>query len=151
MVEVLITDEVNSNFEGHFFEMIAEKVLNKLYTKLQDIQISLLITDDEQIKQLNALYRNIDKPTDVLSFPQFEKDEEINSGMLGDIVVSFDTLNKQASEADISEQREMAFLFIHGLLHLLGYDHERSEEEENIMFELQESILLELVNDKFVL
>lgn len=151
MVEVLITDEVNSNFEGHFFEMIAEKVLNKLCTKLQYIQISLLITDDEQIKQLNALYRNIDKPTDVLSFPQFEKDEEINSGMLGDIVVSFDTLKKQASEADISEQREMAFLFIHGLLHLLGYDHERSEEEENIMFELQESILLELVNDKFVL
>lgn len=151
MVEVLITDEVNSNFERHFFEMIAEKVLSKLYNKLQNVQISLLITDDEQIKQLNALYRNIDKPTDVLSFPQFEKDEEINSGMLGDIVVSFDTLKKQASEADISEQREMAFLFIHGLLHLLGYDHEAGEEEENIMFELQETILLELVNDKFVL
>lgn len=151
MVEVLMTDEVNSNFEEHFFEMIAEKVLNKLYTKLQDIQISLLITDDEQIKQLNALYRNIDKPTDVLSFPQFEKDEEINSGMLGDVVISIDTLREKASDADISEEREMAFLFIHGLLHLLGYDHETSEEEENIMFELQESILLELVNDKFVL
>ena len=150
MIEILITDEVDSGFDEHFFKIIADKVLINFPKLLQNVQISVLITGDAQIKELNSIYRNIDKTTDVLSFPQFEGVEEITGGLLGDIVISLDTLRKQASESGISEKREMAFLFIHGLLHLLGYDHETGEEEERVMFELQENILKELVKEKFV-
>lgn len=152
MIELLITDEVDTGLEKLFFEKIAETVLEKAGVKRAHIQLSLLITGDEQIKELNKLYRNIDSATDVLSFPQFEMIEEITEdSILGDIVISFETAQNQADEAGIAVEREMAFLFIHGLLHLLGYDHEVSEDEEIVMFDLQESILLGLVEEKFII
>ena len=97
------------------------------------------MTDDETIKELNKNFRGKDKATDVLSFPMEE------NNMLGDIVISADTAKRQAADADIPLERETAFLYIHGLLHLLGYDHEKSTEDEAHMFALQEDILKSLI------
>jgi len=98
----------------------------------ENAQVSVTFVDDATIHELNREHRGVDRPTDVLSFPQFEADEEIPEGMphvLGDLVVSLETARRQAEEYGHSEEREIAFLLVHGFLHLLGYDHETAEEE----------------------
>lgn len=98
----------------------------------ENAQVSVTFVDDAAIHELNREHRGVDRPTDVLSFPQFEADEEIPEGMphvLGDLVVSLETARRQAEEYGHSEEREIAFLLVHGFLHLLGYDHETAEEE----------------------
>lgn len=139
-MKILYTDEMNCNLSYEFFTNVAEAVFNELDMSNNEYEISLLITDDETIRQYNKEYRNKDMATDVLSFPM---EDEI---VLGDIAVSFDTAKRQAEEAEINIDREVAFLFIHGLLHLLGYDHETSEEDEAKMFVLQEKILKKLID-----
>ncbi len=143
-INILITDDVDSNIEQEFFEICAEAVFEKLKPEFDACEISLVITDDARIQELNKQYRDKDSATDVLSFPM---DDEPEDGvvMLGDIVISMDTANKQAADADIDIRRETAFLFIHGILHLMGFDHEESDEEEKEMFDLQEAVLLNLV------
>ena len=116
-----------------------------------EAEVSVTLTDNEGIHELNRDFRGIDRPTDVLSFPLFdgdltEKDLEGADGEkrkvpLGDIVVSMEKALEQASEYDHSLERELAFLCVHSVLHLLGYDHERSEEEETDMFRRQDEIL----------
>ena len=98
-------------------------------------ELSLTFTDDQKIHALNLKYRNVDRPTDVLSFPM--EDEET----LGDIVISLERAKAQAETYGHSFEREAAFLCVHSVLHLLGYDHERSEAEEKDMFSRQEEIL----------
>lgn len=139
-MKLLYTDEENSSLTYEFFMKIAEAVFDYLNNKENQYEISLLITNDETIHLLNKEYRQKDKPTDVLSFPM---EDEV---MLGDIVISLDTAKNQAQERDIGLEREIAFLFIHGLLHLLGYDHETSAEDEKEMFTLQEEILKKLID-----
>lgn len=139
-MKLLYTDEENSSLTYEFFMKIAEAVFKHLDIEENNYEISLLITDDETIHQLNKEYRQKDRPTDVLSFPM---DDEV---MLGDIVISLDTAKNQAQEREIGLDRETAFLFIHGLLHLLGYDHETSVEDEKEMFALQEEILKKLID-----
>ena len=109
-------------------------------------EISLVFTDDPGIRELNRDYRGKDKATDVLSFPQWEAGEweEAPEGMsvaLGDIVISRDHAAAQAAAYGHSEMRETVFLFVHGLLHLLGYDHELGKAEEQAMFARQEEIM----------
>lgn len=139
-MKILYTDEMNCGLTYEFFTKVAESVFNELDMQDNQYEISLLLTDDETIRQLNKEYRNKDKSTDVLSFPM---EDEI---MLGDIAISVDTAKRQAEEAEINIDRETAFLFIHGLLHLLGYDHETSQEDETEMFALQEKILKKLID-----
>ncbi len=139
-MKILYTDEMNCGLSYEFFTLAAEAVFNELDMSNNEYEISLLITDDETIRLYNKEYRNKDIATDVLSFPM--KDDV----MLGDIVISYDTAKRQAEEADINIDRETAFLFIHGLLHLLGYDHEISKEDEEEMFALQEKILKKLID-----
>ena len=139
-MKILYTDEMNCNLSYEFFTNVAEAVFNELDMSNNEYEISLLITDDKTIRQYNKEYRNKDRATDVLSFPM---EDEI---VLGDIAISFDTAKRQAEEAEINIDREVAFLFIHGLLHLLGYDHETSEEDEAQMFVLQEKILKKLID-----
>ncbi|HIZ88758.1 MAG: rRNA maturation RNase YbeY [Mucispirillum sp.] len=139
-MKILYTDEMNCGLTYDFFTKVAESVFNELDMQDNQYEISLLLTDDETIRQLNKEYRNKDKSTDVLSFPM---EDEI---MLGDIAISVDTASRQAEEAEINLDRETAFLFIHGLLHLLGYDHETSQEDEAEMFALQEKILKKLID-----
>jgi len=109
--------------------------------------------DDARIHELNREYRGIDRPTDVLSFAMQEGDEpdiifdeweegesDPVSGMLGDIVISLERAKAQSEEYGHSLEREIGFLFVHGFLHLLGYDHQTAEEEA-VMFAKQEAIL----------
>lgn len=139
-MEILYTDEINCGLNYDFFIHVAEIVFEELDMANNEYEISLLITDDETIKQYNKEYRNMDKATDVLSFPMND------NFMLGDVAISFDTAKKQAEEAEINIDREISFLFIHGLLHLLGYEHETSMEDEEKMFTLQEKILTKLID-----
>lgn len=139
-MKILYTDEMNCGLSHEFFTLAAEAVFDEIDMSNNEYEISLLITDDETIRQYNKEYRNKDRATDVLSFPM---EDEI---ILGDIAISFDTAKRQAEEAGINADRETAFLFIHGLLHLLGYDHETSYEDEEEMFALQEKILKKLVD-----
>ncbi|CAM3796956.1 rRNA maturation RNase YbeY [Alkalicoccus chagannorensis] len=110
----------------------------------EDSEVCVRITSDADIHELNRTYRNKDKPTDVLSFAMQEGEEMPHiEGMplvLGDIVISYDTAVRQAETYGHSRQRELAFLAVHGLLHLHGYDHE-SSEAENDMFAQQEAVL----------
>ena len=111
-----------------------------------DFDLSLIIVGKTKIRSINKNYRNIDKVTDVISFAEIDSDdydylcEEVN---LGDIFINVDRVNSQAKKYGHSIKREFIFLFIHGLLHLLGYDH-MEKEDEKIMFALQDKIVGEL-------
>nr|WP_232371708.1 rRNA maturation RNase YbeY [Leptospira ainazelensis] len=119
-------------------------------------EMSLLMINDSDMKEINLLRRGKDKTTDVLSFPlEFDfsplsavlqqRKKKPHSSLppiaLGEIVISFDTLKKQAEEIGHSEKDEFYRLLVHGFLHLLGYDHERGEEEEKIMKEKEDECL----------
>lgn len=113
-----------------------------------DAELSVTLTDNANIRSLNNEYRNIDRATDVLSFPLYEVEEieaiegdEDEPICLGDIVVSLERAQEQATEYGHSFEREVAFLCVHSVLHLLGYDHELGAEQEKEMFEKQEEIL----------
>lgn len=104
-----------------------------------DCEISLTLTDNEGIQALNKQYRNIDAPTDVLSFPlvEYEASEEPpvdseDKNMLGDIVISLERAKVQAEELGNTYTREVAFLTVHSMLHLLGYDHMEKDDEEEM-------------------
>ncbi len=112
------------------------------------IEVSVTFTDNEGIRELNRKFRNIDRATDVLSFPLFDYTGESEEppvdellGMLGDIVISLEQAKKQAEEFGHSFEREAAFLTVHSMLHLLGYDHEAGKEEEADMRRRQREIL----------
>ena len=118
-------------------------------------EVSVTFVDNEAIRELNRDYRGKDAPTDVLSFPLYEDDEDFDDGFvmpedaeeedaptaLGDIVISVERAKAQAVEYGHSFERELAFLAVHSTLHLLGYDHERSEEEDREQRRRQEEIL----------
>lgn len=113
----------------------------------EEVEVTLSIVNDETIQQLNEQYREKNIPTDVLSFPLYEKEEIENLPRdlpisLGDIVISYDRGKDQAEQFGHSVKREITFLAIHGLLHLLGFDHD-TEENEKIMFAYQNKMLEE--------
>jgi len=92
-------------------------------------ELSILLTDDKKIRKLNKKYRGQDRATDVLSFPQNEEEEnKPNYHLMGDVVISTATAERQASQHGLSLEEEIVLLLIHGILHLLGFNHERSEE-----------------------
>ncbi|PLX71017.1 MAG: rRNA maturation RNase YbeY [Denitrovibrio sp.] len=145
-INLLITDEHDSGAETALFSACAEAVFSALEIGFESCEISLLITDDKRVKELNSQYRGKDTPTDVLSFPMSE-DPFNEGGMLGDIAISYERAKEQAEEAAIMVERELAFLFIHGVLHLMGYEHENDPDEEEEMFDLQEEILRNLLEN----
>ncbi|MDT7871694.1 MAG: rRNA maturation RNase YbeY [Thermocrinis sp.] len=126
--------------ESKLLSKIAHRALEVL--GLSKVELSIALVSDAQIKRLNKLYRNKDKPTDVLSFPIGEKVEDWL--ILGDIVISVDTAKRQAQELGHSLEEELKRLLVHGLVHLLGYDHELGGEEERKFFELEEFVLREI-------
>ena len=136
---VLVKKKVKG-VESKLLSKIAHRALEVL--GLSKVELSNAIVSDAQIKRLNKLYRNKDKPTDVLSFPIGEKVEDWL--ILGDIVISVDTAKRQAKELGHSLEEELKRLLVHGLVHLLGYDHELGGEEEKKFFELEEFVLREL-------
>ena len=114
-------------------------------------EVSVSFVDNEAIHKLNLEYREKDKPTDVLSFPMWEK-EELSDGSaldghavtLGDIIISAEKAKSQAEEYGHSLEREICFLSVHSILHLLGYDHETSDEDEVYMKTKQEDVLVKI-------
>lgn len=115
-----------------------------------DAEVSVTLTDNAEIHELNREYRGVDRPTDVLSFPMTDADDEYSAAdfdidkgaiLLGDIVISVEKIEEQAKEYMHSFERELAYLTIHSTLHLLGYDHITSEEDEKEMTEKQDKII----------
>ena len=135
------------------YEKVVQKVLTECF-KVEALEnsklyISITLTNPENIRKLNNEYRNIDKETDVLSFPMFEK-EEINSirnceyeEALGDIIISIERVKEQAEEYGHSFERELAYMVVHGFYHLMGEDH-IEEEDKKIMREKEENVLSKL-------
>lgn len=129
-----------------------EKEMDKLYKlldftlkreKLENVEFNIIFVDSNMIHEINKTYRNVDKVTDVISFAlEDNKTVELDHRLLGDIYICIERAEEQAKEYGHSFLRELAFLTIHGLLHLLGYDHMEKTEEE-IMFKKQEDILNE--------
>ena len=141
-------------------EVIIEKVIQKCFEvehiNPTSLYICVTLTNPENIHEINKEYRNIDKETDVLSFPMFEKDEldklinknaeaktEILQDIMGDIIISIQRVEEQAEEYGHSFEREFAYMLVHGFYHLRGYDH-MLEEEKAQMREKEENVLSQL-------
>lgn len=124
-MEIDVTIEEGVVADGEAIEADARRVLEAL--ELDEPELSIVLTDDARIKALNATWRDKDVATDVLSFPQ-QEDEEVVGGMLGDLVISVETAAAQAAEVGHDLQTELRVLLVHGLCHLLGYDHLEPDE-----------------------
>lgn len=138
------------------YEEIVKKVISQCYKeeKLENSKLSITITltTPKNVQKINKEYRNIDKATDVLSFPMFEKDEldeKIQKkdfeyeDILGDIVISIEKVEEQAKEYEHSFERELSYMLVHGFYHLMGYDHIKEKDKE-IMRPKEEKILQNL-------
>lgn len=156
MQNIVSINFLDTQENKEYIELI-EKVIDKCFEeeKLKDlnIYISITLTTPKQIRQLNKEYRNIDKETDVLSFPMFEKneidaivekrEEKPVTEVLGDVIISVERVKEQAIEYGHSFERELSYMLVHGFYHLMGYDH--IEEEDKIqMRPKEEKILQEL-------
>ena len=138
MFEVLYKDIE----ENKLYEKLIEKVLTKCFEEehLENshLCITVTLTNPENIRKINKEYRDIDRATDVLSFPMFEKeelDEKIKKNdfehedMLGDIIISIERVEEQAKEYGHSFERELSYMLVHGFYHLMGYDHIKEEDK----------------------
>lgn len=131
-----------------------EDLINKVILKCFEIEnltskklyINIVLTTPENIRKINKEYRNIDKETDVLSFPMFEKDEIYDideEDVLGDIIISIERVKQQAIEYEHSFERELAYMVVHGFYHVMGEDH-IEEEDKKIMRAKEENVLSQL-------
>ena len=151
MRELYITFSASRRFEESSYSLkrvVREAVKATLdYEEFPyDAEVSVTFCDNEYIRGLNHEFRGIDKHTDVLSFPmydngEFDENECSMGAVLGDIVISIERAKEQAAEIGNSFHREVAFLTIHSVLHLLGYDHERSPEDEEDQCRRQKAII----------
>ena len=135
--------------EDENYKLKIEEVLKKCYEEenldKKALYVNIILTNPENIRKLNKEYRNIDKETDVLSFPMFEKNElkKFKSNcqeVLGDIVISIERVQEQAEEYGHSFERELSYMVVHGFYHLMGYDH--MEEEDKKEMRAKEEIVL---------
>ena len=138
--------------ENREYINFAEKVIGQAF-QIEEIDklnlyINIILTNPKNIKEINSEYRNIDKETDVLSFPMFEKEEIENMKgigndiieVLGDIIISIEKVKEQAEEYGHSFEREFAYMLVHGFYHLMGYDH-MEEEDKKQMRDKEEGVL----------
>ena len=143
-MEIDIYNETNENLDEEFKTVHEVLIygLNKL--EIEEAIFNVIIVDNEYIHKLNRDYRNIDRETDVITFA-LEDDKTFNPDIriLGDVYISIDKAKSQSEEYGHSFIRELCFLAVHGMLHLLGYDHMKKEDEV-VMFKLQEEILDEM-------
>lgn len=141
-MEITLINRTNENIDSYktLFKKIAKSAEEELNLP-EDYEISVTFVRSQTIHKINREYRGIDRPTDVISFAirddDFFYEEEKD---LGDLFINVNYCKKQAKEYGHSEKREMGFLFTHGLLHCLGYDH-MNEKDEKVMFDLQDKIL----------
>jgi probable rRNA maturation factor len=121
-----------------WFTQVASQAV-KFANLEQEAELTIVLTDDEQLRELNRQYRHLDSPTDVLSFPLGDIDPESGNVYLGDIVISLPRALEQAAAQDHPLQDELRLLVVHGVLHLLGYDH-GDEDEQARMWAAQDEI-----------
>ena len=125
---VYINDEQREHsIDCALLESQGESIL--LFLGCENQELSVLLANDRRIRTLNKKYRGEDRATDVLSFSQNEEENKPNSHLMGDVVISTVTAKRQAAEHGLTLEEEIVLLLIHGILHLLGFDHERSDEE----------------------
>lgn len=145
---------INYNIDGMydvFKDFDVEMIIKSVISKIEEIHnintthyVSFIIVNNEEIHSINKTYRNIDRPTDVITFANIDSIEDRTLPKeLGDIFISYEKTVEQAKEYNHSVKREFAFLVTHGLLHILGYDH-MDELDEKEMFSMQDKILDEL-------
>lgn len=126
-------------------QQVALRILNVLECP-EDTELSVIVVDDPSIQQINRDYLQRDKPTNVISFAQQEGDVPVPGGnLLGDVVISADTASRDAQEAGVDMFAELVFLLLHGILHLLGYDHERGTRQEAEIMEAREEEVFALL------
>jgi len=142
-LNVEVDDEVADDVDQPSLVTMIERVLTE--DGIEDgASLALVLADDTLLRELNLRHREVDAPTDVLSFPASEGEEfpthEGEPSHLGDIVVSVESVGRQAEEAGLALGEELAHVVLHGLLHVLGYDHEESDEEA-VMKAREEAVL----------
>lgn len=139
MNKFVVIDEVGYK-KYQFLKRIIKRTLKM--ENVKSSEMAIILTTDEKVHELNKKYRGIDKSTDVLSFA-FEDNAKVryNNRQLGEIYISIPKMREQAKEYGHSQMRELAFLTVHGILHLLGYDHTLGKKEEEEMFAKQELVL----------
>lgn len=143
-----IVNKTNYNDLDKYYPLI-KKYYKKtiIILKLEDsYDLSLIIVGPKKIREINREYRKIDKPTDVISFAMIDSDDDLfydDAIQLGDIFINRNKVLSQSKEYNHSIKREFVFLFVHGLLHLLGYDH-MNPKDEKIMFSIQNKIVGDL-------
>lgn len=151
MVEISYNGIKKESNEEEIINKVVQTVL-ELESIRHELNIYITLTNNEEIHKINKEYRQVDSPTDVLSFPMYEREEIQNlreeklndvEEILGDIIISIPKIKEQAKEYGHSYERELAYLTTHGMLHLLGYDH-MIDEEKNIMREHEEKVLEKL-------
>ena len=140
MNEINITNSTNETIDEKLLYKVANYALE--YEKVSNAVLNIIIVDNEYIHKINREYRGVDRETDVISFALEDDDTfvKLPIRVLGDIYISIDRVKSQALEYGHSETREISFLTVHGILHLLGYDH-MNEEDEKKMFGLQNELL----------
>ena len=139
MIEIEINQEFSEFVEADGLQAVADTVLTATGTSPES-EIGLQIIGDDPMQQLNLEYMGIDSPTDVLSFPVPFQNPDTGNPYLGDILISFPTAARQAEAAGHPVIEEISLLLVHGILHLLGYDHLTSEEK-TAMWDIQDTIL----------
>lgn len=151
MVEVEIVDVETKGIEEDIINRVVSTVLREEGIK-HDVNVFVMLTNNDEIHVINKEQRNVDRPTDVLSFPMYERDEIASlktkkqddvEEMLGDIIISIPKVIEQAKEYGHSYERELAYLTTHGMMHLLGYDH-MIDEEKAEMRKHEEAVLEKL-------
>lgn len=153
MLYEIVYQEIDENEK---YEKVIKKVLKECFKEenIQDsgLYITITLTNPEYIRNINKQYRGIDKATDVLSFPMFEKDELdrkieakdfLPEDVLGDIIISIPKVEEQAMEYGHSFERELSYMVVHGFYHLMGYDHIQAEDKK-LMRPKEEKILSSL-------
>nr|NJM02562.1 rRNA maturation RNase YbeY [Desulfobacula sp.] len=146
-LKILIDNQQKKKFPTDQIRQKTKQILGALGCKAHEI--SILMTDDAQIRDLNRTYRGIDTPTNVLSFPMQEGEfSDLTPGLLGDVAISCETAQREADEAGIDLSERMSQLLIHGILHLVGYDHERGDSDESAMEDKSLELMQILEPDK---
>ena len=141
MIHLRNDSKLGNLIDGKLILKTAKVTLD--FIGIKNIDLTLLLTQDEQIRELNREYRGMDKPTDVLSFPANEKDPDTGRVYLGDVILSIPRAGEIAKEMNHPLEEEVQLLTVHGILHLLGYDHIKNKDKIK-MWKVQSEILRNL-------
>ena len=141
MIEIILSNETEEELKENY-ESIINIAINKVGEIMElkgDWEVSVSIVNPEEIRMLNSEYRGVDEITDVLSFP-LDFDVDVPMKMLGDIVINLEKIKSQALEFNHSEERELSYLTVHSMLHLLGFDH--IDEEDRVEMRKKENEIM---------